>query len=1017
VCIASQWHAAAVIGGTTNATELGVLLPWGIAVDSAGNLFIAETSNHRIRRVDAATGVMTTIAGVGTAGWSGDGGPATSAQLDLPRGIAVDGLGNLYIADTFNQRIRKIDTTGTITTIAGTGTPSFDITDMFATAAALSSPAGVAVDGLGNVYIADTGNSAIRLVTTTGRIMTIAGDGTSGYLGDNGPAVMAELANPSGVAVDRQGNVLIADSGNSLIRRIDASTQRITTIAGNMLATDLGDNGPALAAQLASPSRVAVDGFGNLYIADTFNHRVRWVDAGGMITTIAGTGAPGFSGDGGAALSAQLYYPRDVALDQHGNIYIADQSNRRIRKIDASATITTAAGNGTSGQGDGGAATSIRMTPIGLGFDSHGNLFVTDSQNHRVGRIDPQGIFTTVAGNGSPGYTGDNAHATDASLNQPHALAIDAADRVFIADSNNYCIRRIDPDGSITTVAGTGTFGYNGDTGMATATELMTPTGVAVDPDGNIYIADTYNERIRLVDTSGMIHTIAGTGTGGYVADGVPATSAPLQNPAGVSVAANHDVYIVDSDNNRIRFVDHATGLIATIAGNGSGAFSGEGVAATTAMLWDPTSLTLDTSGGFYFADHNNQRIRHVDASKIITTVAGSSAIDSSGDGGPVTSAALSFPDAVATDSAGVVYIADSSNTRVRRIDPSGIVTTVAGKVDPEGVGPLAQAYLADPRALVVTPWGPLFAGGTSGTVQHVRLGSGWLSAVVGRYPQTYATGELARYQTRFFGDVGGIAFDAAAGRIYLTESSTNYVDVVTVVDPNNPATWTIATLAGDGNPGFFNGFGASSEFRSPSGLYLDGVNDRLLVADTGNHVVRAIDLVTGMVSTLAGTAATRGFYGDGGLATSALLFEPRAITRCANGDLFVADSGNHRVRRIDGASGVITTVLGDGVAASAGEGTPATAYPVDDPRGLACDANGNLYVTSTTAVRLVSADDHGVVDGSGPVETIFGTSPADAFPANVTRCLTGIAVSDPTNVEITDSCTGMLIAIHRQPR
>jgi sugar lactone lactonase YvrE len=984
-------------------------------VDTSGNLYIVDSLDDRVRRVDAATGIITTVAGTGSGGYSGDDGPATQAQLSSPRGVAVDGIGNLYIADSANHRIRKVDTSGIITTIAGTGIPGFNPQDSIATTAQLSLPYGVAPDGLGNVYIADTSNAAIRMVDPAGVIHTIAGNGSYGYTGDNGPAALAQLADPYGLALDRDGNLLIADSLNNVIRRISAATGTITTVAGTS-AGFAGDGGPATSAKLNVPGGVAVDAAGDIYICDSGNSRVRRVDAGGTITTIAGGSATGFAGDGGPAADSLLHSPRGIASDERGNVYIADTSNQRIRRIDTSSTITTVAGNGTSGA-DTSVATTTKLTPLGLAFDSHGNVYVTDTSNNRVGRIDPQGMFTTVAGTGTAGYSGDNVPAVDAQLFYPSGLVIDAADNIFIADSNNNRIRRIDASGTITTIAGTGRGAFLGEGTPAVGAELFSPIGLALSDNGSLYIADSANSRVRQIDPMGLIHTIAGTGVFGYGGDGVDATTTPLSAPNGVAVGPGHNVYIADTGNNRVRLVQSANGQISTIAGDGTAGFSGEGGAATAAELSVPTSVALDNSGGVYLADHTNNRVRHIAPSGIITTVAGTGMTDASGDGGPASAASLFYPGAVAIDAAGVLYIADFVNARVRRIDASGTITTIAGMVDPDGVGPFEQAHLADPRAIVASPLGFLFAGGSSGTVERARFDTRWVGAVAGRYPQTAATGVLARYRDKTFGEVGGIAFDPAAGRVYLTETSTNLVDVVTIVDPADAATWTFATLAGSGTAGFADGIGIAAQFRGPTGMYLDATAGRLLVADTGNHIVRAIDLTTGMVSTVAGTPAMRGYFGDGGSATAALLFEPRALTMCANGDVFVADSGNHRVRRIDAMLGKISTVLGEGDASSAGQGTPASAYPVHAPRGLACDANGNVYVTSTTAVRLISADDHGVVDGSGPVETIYGAPPTDQFPANVTRCLSGISVSDPANIAVTDACMGMLIAIHRQPR
>jgi hypothetical protein len=301
--------------------------------------------------------------------------------------------------------------------------------------------------------------------------------------------------------------------------------------------------------------------------------------------------------------------------------------------------------------------------------------------------------------------------------------------------------------------------------------------------------------------------------------------------------------------------------------------------------------------------------------------------------------------------------------------------------------------------------------------VQLARSDTSWLGAVAGRYPQPTAIGARARYRGSSFGDVSGVAYDPQAHTLYLRESTTNRIEVVTQVDPNDATTWTIASLANlAGTAGFADGAAATARFRAPTGLYLDRAAGQLYVADTGNHVIRAIDLGSAMVRTVAGTPATRGFFGDGGAATSALLYAPRAMTRCTNGDLFVADTGNHRVRRIASGGQTISTVVGVGVAASSGAGSPASTFPVDAPAGLDCDAAGDLFVTSTNALRLLPSDANGVVDGQGEVQTIYGGSPADAFPASETRCLTGVASVDATTVEVTDACTGLLVALHRVP-
>jgi prepilin-type N-terminal cleavage/methylation domain-containing protein len=331
-----------------------------------GFMYIADYQNDRIREVSATmAGIITTFVGNGTGGYSGDGGPATSANLFYPYGVAVDSSGNLYIADYYNNRIRMVTaSTGIITTVAGNGTEGYSGDGGPATSAELNNPTKSAVDSSGNLYIADYGNQRVRMVTaSTGIITTVAGNGTAGYSGDGGAATSAELWGPYGVAVDSSGNLYIVEIWNFRIRKVTASTGIITTVAGNGTSGYSGDNGAATSAELWTPYGVAVDSSGNLYIADYGNNRIRKVTAStGIITTIAGNGTAGYSGDGGPATSAKLHSPTGSAVDSSGNLYISEYGNNRIRKVTASGTICTVAGNGTSGySGDNGAATSAEL--------------------------------------------------------------------------------------------------------------------------------------------------------------------------------------------------------------------------------------------------------------------------------------------------------------------------------------------------------------------------------------------------------------------------------------------------------------------------------------------------------------------------------------------------------------------------------------------------------------------------------------------------------------------------------
>lgn len=324
------------------------------------------------------SGKIFTFAGTGTFGYSGDGGPDTAAQLAAPFGVTVDASGNVYIADSQNERIRKVNTNGIISTIAGNGKAGFSGDGGPATAAEFEFPQGIAVDASGNVYISDYDNQRIRKVNVSGIISTIVGNGTAGYSGDGGTASSAEINNPYGLAIDGSGNLYIADGGNGRIRKVNTSGI-ISTVAGNGTGGYSGDGGQATIAAIGSVQGVAVDGSGNIYIADFGDNVIRKVNASGIISTVAGNGGlGGYSGDGELATAAELNNPSDVVVDGSGNVYIADQSNLRIRKVNTSDIISTYAGGGSS-KGDGGLATAAGINlPQGLGLDNKGNLYIAE---------------------------------------------------------------------------------------------------------------------------------------------------------------------------------------------------------------------------------------------------------------------------------------------------------------------------------------------------------------------------------------------------------------------------------------------------------------------------------------------------------------------------------------------------------------------------------------------------------------------------------------------------------------
>jgi trimeric autotransporter adhesin len=710
-------------------------------------------------------GTITTVAG-------GPGrGPATNVFQE-PAALAAGPGGAVYVGD--EGVVRDLTTAkaweGVVAGVLDTGSgPTFSGDGGPAVKAWLGDASGLAVDATGNVIIADNDSYRLRVVAastgtfygramTARHIYTVAGDGKSAYSGDGGPATSAGV-DPWAVAADPAGNLVIADYANNRVRVVAASTG---TFYGQAMTA-------------------------------------------GDIYTVAGDGKYGYSGNGGPATSAELGNPRGVAFDGAGNLVIDDTGNDRVRVVAASTgtfygkamtagDIYTVAGGGTK-KGDGVPATSAELSfPQGVAFDGAGNLVIADSGNDRVrvvavstgtfyGKAMTAGDIYTVAGNGKQGYSGNGVPATSAEMNDPAGVAVDAAGDLVIADRENGRVRVVAATtgtfygqamaaGDIYTVAGNGTLGSSGNGGPAVNAELAhqpvpnEESDVAVD-SGNYMVAQT-NRAWFICETAGTyfgramtagdIYNVAGDGTRGYSGNGVPAASAELNNPAGVTADAAGNLVIADTDNFRVRVVAASTGTfygqamtagdIYTVAGNGTPGYSGDGGPATSAELEDPAGVAFDAAGNLVIADTENFRVRVVAASTgtfygqamtagDIYTVAGDGTGGYSGDGGPATSAELNVPTGVAVDGSGNLVIADSGNNRVRVVAAStgtfygramtaGDIYTVAGNGTPgysgDG-GPATSAQVDKPRGVAVNGSGDLVIADTGNGL--VRLVSG----------------------------------------------------------------------------------------------------------------------------------------------------------------------------------------------------------------------------------------------------------------------------------------------------
>ena len=666
-------------------TSLGNNVPSYLTADSAGNVYFVDQNS--VIEWDHTTGLLAIVAGNGTPGYSGDNGPATSAQLNNPQGLAVDSNGDLYIADAANNVIRRVSG-GVITTFAGNGMAGAGCPNGPATSAKLNSPAGLALDSHHHLFIADTFDFCVREVSG-GTITTVAGNGVPGSGGDGSAATSAMLSDATGIAVDSSGNLYIADADNEVVREVFASTGIINTIAGilNVCCTFGGDGGPATNAQLSAPLSIAVDSNGNLFItgyADftdannvTTSYAVVRQVSNGTITTVVSNGglSQGFSGDGGAATGAQLSSPQSVAVDGNGNLYIADQGNNRIREV-SGGVINTIVGNGLIG--DNGPASAAQLGfPAGIGLDTAGNLYIADSLSLRIRKVAAAtGIITTIAGNGTPGTTiVDGSSATSVGLNSPSAVAADSNGNLYISSSLGCAILEVS-GGLISTFAGNGTCGYGGDGGSPTSAEIGNSFGIVADSANHVYFSDnaetdtTTSARVREV-AGGKIGTPVGNGLIGSGGDGGLATNAELNFPTGLAIDPHANLYIADTYNNNVREV--SGGTIATVAGNaalGPG-FSGDNHPAVSAQLNNPGGVAVDAEGNIFIADTNNSRIRMVSAATgFITTIAGTGTSGFSGDYGPATSAELDNPFDVVVNSNGSILVADSSG-RIRVLTPT----------------------------------------------------------------------------------------------------------------------------------------------------------------------------------------------------------------------------------------------------------------------------------------------------------------------------------------------------------
>jgi len=1107
-CQPTHWSAEIMTGlgeGGGDPLQRGFLIA-GVAVGARGELYVGSDGS-RIWRIDvdeSGTRRTTLIAGSGAvcaAGSDcGEGDLATSAPVALDNtgmrtsAIVLDGTRTLYFSDTENHRVRKIDLrSGVLTTVAGNGQICAVMTDPCgdggpALAAALTYPRALALASDRKLYVSSFGTATtstdagakirvIDLGVNPPTIALVAGDGTAcptppcttatvtPPCSSAGPvaAASASLAQPVALALAKDGTLYVADS---MAQRVCALRNgNLELVAGTGIAcapttAACGDGGSAPLARMSAPAGLALEaGDAGLVIADGTN-RLRRVDlALGTIATIAGTGDVGFSGDGGPALAAHLRRPRGLTTASDGSLYSIDTGGVRLRHL-AGGILTTVLGNGRRGfDGDGGPAAAARLDPAQMTTEGSTVIWLADRRNHAVRKIDlATGLITSVAGTGSPEYSGDGGNALQADLSSPGGIARATNGDLYVSDKGNQRIRKIvlGTPSIITTVAGNG-IAASIDHVDGTLGSVSAPSGLAIGPDGALYIAEFSYSRIRRLDlASGALSTVAGSL--GYCTpalmpcgDGGPALSARLSLPIALAFGTDARLYVIETPASgaspsaaRIRvltpdaFGNYANSSITTFAGDGvlcatAGAACGDGGLATAAQFRTLQNLAFDAAGNAWVTDLGNFRVRRIGAADgIITSPIGatpSSALEA-GDGGPLTGVAMLGPVAIAW-LAGALYVSDSDTgaSIVRRLDLSANVADSVAGYRFFGEREFAGGALRNPWALTFAPRHDSWLVADNANLHRLDLATKQVIEVTG-----YNNGlddsnnptRSARF-SRTLADARGVAWDATRSLIYVSERDHHTLRVVHASPTVDPLSWTVELFSGSVDvAGFADGPATSALFSAPEGLLFDALRQRLYVADAGNHVVRVIDVTVtpADVSVLAGTPALAGDSTATTTAVDVLLDSPSALAVADNGTLYIADTGNNRVRRalpdagrIGGAS-VVEIVIGDGSPSSGGSGLPAYAFPVDAPRGLALDVYGNLFIASHQTVKVVVAKKGALAGPSDEVTTIYGAAPRTQFPEVATNCLSGIALNpDATrgdSISLLDACQGFWLRVKR---
>ncbi len=696
-------------------------------------------------------------------------------------------------------------------------------------------------------------------------VSTLAGP--LGMRGDkDGTGIAARFEVPHGICFDPAGNMYVADEGTVKIKKVTPSGV-VTTFAGTG-STGSAD-GTGTAASFNYPRGLCSDASGNIYVADASNHKIRKITPAGVVTTLAGSGVPGSANGTGSA--ASFNYPHGICIDAAGDLYVSESVGNRIRKVTQAGVVTTLAGSGSAGATDATGTAASFQSPTGVCADAAGTIYVSDFGNQKIRKITPAGVVTTFAGTGSTGAV--NATGTAASFNGPYAICIDAAGDLYVSDRSNYKVRKITPSAVVSTFSGSGMRGVA--FGPAASASFNNLSGLCAHASGDVYVVSETS--IRKISPAG---TVSGfVGGGGYGAEDFAGNNASFSQPESICPDAAGNVYVADVSNNKIRKITPA-GVVSTFAGiAGSGSADGP---VATASFYYPTGLCFDPSGNMYVSDRSNQKIRKISSGVVSTLAGGGPGVATDGTG---TAASFNYPNQICSDAAGNLYVADTDNSKIRKITPAGVVTTFAGS-------------------------------GATGA--------------------TDATGTAASFYYPY-----GICADAS-GNIYVGDTYNHKIRKIT------PA-GVVTTFAGSGAAGAVDGTGTAASFKMPHGLWCDA-SGNIYVVDKDNNKIRKIT-PAGVVSTLAGTGVVGDTDGAVAVAEFATIY---GVCTDASGSVFITVRDDNKIRKITSCSAPSAPVNATGAANAAvcaGNTTTLTATATGTISWFNAASGGTAITTGSTVV------------------------------------------------------------------